>query len=57
MNNKAYLGDSVYVEDLGNEVILTTENGIEIKQRIYLDEEMIQAFIEFCQNRKIEKTP
>lgn len=57
MNNKAYLGDSVYVEDLGNEVILTTENGIETTNRIYLEEEVIQAFIEFCQNRKVEKTP
>ena len=36
-DNKEYLGDGVYVESNNYEIILTTENGIEILNTVYLD--------------------
>jgi hypothetical protein len=33
---KAYIGDGVYVDWDGNHLILTTENGIEVTNTIYL---------------------
>lgn len=45
-NKKIYLGDGVYVEDDGyNGVILTTENGIETTNTIYLEREVLDNFL------------
>jgi len=37
---KAYLGDSVYIDFDGYGLVLTTENGIETTNRIYLEPEV-----------------
>lgn len=47
---KAYLGDGVYAEfdqlDSGS-VKLTTENGLEVTNTIYLEAEVIDAFLDY----------
>jgi len=39
--NKDYLGDGVYAEWDGERIVLTTENGIEATNIIYLELEVI----------------
>lgn len=49
MKNKLYLGDSVYVESDGENVIITTENGGPPSNKIYLEPIVVkelQLFIE-----------
>jgi hypothetical protein len=43
--NKQYLGDGVYAEVEYNMVKLTTENGIETTNTIYIDSEVYEAFL------------
>lgn len=49
---KVYLGDAVYAElDRSGSIVLTTENGIETTNQIYLEEPTIMAlerYIEQC---------
>jgi hypothetical protein len=46
---KTYLGDGVYAEFKTNigYIILTTENGISIENKIYMDSQVQQKFMEF----------
>lgn len=45
---KVYLGDGVYAEfDQFGAVKLTTENGIETTNTIYLEPEVVEAFLDF----------
>lgn len=37
MRKKVYLGDGVYAEYDGQDLILTTENGVSVTNRIVLD--------------------
>jgi hypothetical protein len=41
---KAYLGDGVYADFDGFAVVLTTEDGISVQNRIVLEPEVIAAF-------------
>lgn len=41
--NKRYLGDGVYAQQEGMDLVLTTENGIEITNRIVLELEVLNA--------------
>lgn len=45
--NKAYLGDGAYVQEgaFKGEVIITTENGIEVQNRVHLAETEIATLI------------
>jgi uncharacterized protein YuzE len=48
MKNKEYLGDGVYVEiDEHGDIVLTTENGIEVTNRIYLSKETYASLAEY----------
>ena len=49
-DNKEYLGDGVYVESNKHEIILTTENGIEIINTIYLDINVAKKLLDVLQN-------
>lgn len=54
--NKMYLGDSVYATDHGFQICLTTENGGEPSNEIYLDDQVTHAlfrYIEKIRNVKI----
>ena len=44
MTNKEYLGDGVYVDLVPNYVVLTTENGFEATNSIYLEEPVLDKF-------------
>jgi hypothetical protein len=45
---KTYLGDGVNVAFEGTDFILTTENGIEVTNIIYLEFEIIQALMAYA---------
>lgn len=48
MKTKEYLGDSVYIEeDEGGLVRLTTEDGVEASNTIYLEPEVVRAMAEY----------
>lgn len=55
MANKEYLGDGVYasLESDRNELTLTTENGIEVTNRIVLDAYVLQALDSFIERYMI----
>lgn len=44
---KTYLGDGVYAVLDRTEVVLTTENGIEATNTIFLDYDTLDSFIDF----------
>jgi len=47
MEDKRYLGDGVYVEFDGFNMVLTTENGVSVSNRIVLEPEVNRAYMEF----------
>lgn len=47
MERKRYIGDGVYVEFDGQGLVLTTENGIEVLDRITLEWETYNRLISF----------
>ena len=49
--NKIYLGDGVYCEFSGHDFMLTTENGIEVTNTIYLEAEAITMLVEFAKSK------
>lgn len=50
---KEYLGDGVYVYDEADNdyIVLTTEDGIRVTNKIYLDEVTITAFLTWLKKR------
>ena len=53
--NKAYIGDSVYVEiDQFGEVVLTTENGYpdDPRNRIVMESSVLQQFEEYIERAR-----
>ena len=44
---KEYIGDGVYAEHDGAGIVLTTENGVEIYDRIYLEPVVFSALMKF----------
>lgn len=44
---KTYIGDGVYAEWNGEQIILTTENGVETTNTIVLEPDVIHALEEF----------
>jgi hypothetical protein len=49
---KTYLGDAVYLELEGDCLVLTTENGISVTNRIVLEPEVYRALLEFVAKPK-----
>jgi len=49
---KDYLGDSVYAEDEGGVIILTTENGFGPSNTIVLEPEVLEALKRFAERMK-----
>ena len=46
----AYLGDGVYVDIDGLNVVLTTENGVEVTNTIYLDRDVLVELTKWCKS-------
>jgi hypothetical protein len=46
---KAYLGDAVYADFDGHHVVLTTENGLETTNTIYLVPDVLVALQQFLE--------
>jgi len=53
---KVYLGDSVYAEALGNHLVLTTENGGDPSNCIYLEPEVIAALLNLLEQEQAAGT-
>jgi len=55
--NKEYLGDSVYIEDGGYELILTTENGLpnDPSNKIVFDDSVLHNFLIYIERLKKER--
>ncbi len=53
MPTKAYLGDSVYVDmwEPGG-LVLTTEDGIQVTNRIYLEPKVVIALLRYLEHWK-----
>ena len=47
LKQKAYIGDSVYIEFDGRGIILTTENGLGPSNTIYMEPEVVNSFLAF----------
>jgi hypothetical protein len=45
--NKQYIGDGVYVEQDGSDLVLTTENGIETTNIIVLESEVLNNIFRY----------
>jgi hypothetical protein len=53
---RAYLGDAVYVSyEAGDQLVLTTENGIAVTNRIVLEPEVWESLIEFVQQTPLRQ--
>jgi len=54
--DKEYLGDAVYARpgDYARQICLTTENGIETTNTIYLDPEVTEALVGYWERMKAE---
>jgi hypothetical protein len=48
---KVYLGDGVYAEFDRGEIVLTTENGIDVTNRIVLEPEVLAMFSMWIRHR------
>jgi hypothetical protein len=50
---KQYLGDGVYVamDESRDMLVLTTENGIEATNVIYLEEEVVAALLQYIRSK------
>jgi len=51
--NKQYLGDSVYVEQDGAGIILTTEDGLRANNTIYLEIEVFEALLKYLKLKTV----
>ena len=49
---KAYLGDGVYLETYKDGIVLTTENGISVTNRIYLEYDILNEFMKYVTQPK-----
>lgn len=49
---KRYIGDGVYAEFDGYSIVLTTENGVSVSNRIVLEPEVMHAFRAFLEDTK-----
>lgn len=49
---KDYLGDGVYAEYDGYHLILSVEDGKEIKERIYLEPDVLEKFFQYHERLK-----
>lgn len=49
---KEYLGDGVYAEYNGFEIVLTTENGIAVTNEIVMEPQVINAFLSYIEGLK-----
>lgn len=51
---KQYLGDGVYVDFDGYQLVLTTENGISVTNQIFMEPIVVAALIEYFDKIKSE---
>lgn len=50
--SKSYLGDGVYIDFDGYALVLTTENGIDVTNRIVLEPEVYEALMLYVERLK-----
>lgn len=45
--SKEYLGDGAYAEFDGHGINLTTEDGVSVQNRVYMESEVVVSFLRF----------
>lgn len=50
MNRKRYIGDGVYADFDGYALVLTTENGIQVDNRIVVEGEVWTALVDYVKD-------
>jgi len=55
-DGKQYLGDSVYVDIEQGQIVLTTENGVEVFNTICLNQEVAHALWQYLERIRIATT-
>lgn len=53
--NKQYLGDSVYVQQDGVGIVLTTENGFEATNIIHIENEVFDALLRYLKLKVVKE--
>jgi hypothetical protein len=55
VENKSYLGDSIYINTDGFGIILTTENGVPIdpSNEIYLEQSALKGLVDYARRYKL----
>lgn len=51
--SKIYIGDGVYALFDGLDIVLTTENGVDVTNTIVLEPSVLKALVEFAKRMKI----
>lgn len=49
--NKVYLGDGAYCQFVGYEFVLTTEDGIQAQNTVYLEHQVLRKLAEFVRSK------
>lgn len=57
MGEKTYLGDGCYARYDGNGVVLTTENGVETTNTIYLEPEVYASLVALIDRLRAAPAP
>ena len=58
MSKKRYLGDAVYADfDLNGLLVLTTEDGIRVSNRIVFEEETWAALVKYVREVYVREVP
>jgi hypothetical protein len=54
VNEKEYLGDGVYAQFDGYQIVLTTENGVSVTNAICLDRSVFYSLVKFEQKLHVK---
>ena len=46
---KEYIGDGVYIDTNGFHIVLTTEDGLSVTNRIFLEPQYISGILNYCE--------
>lgn len=47
IQGKSYIGDGVYIKDEGFKIVLTTEDGVSVKNEIHIEPMEFKAIVDY----------
>lgn len=54
---RTYLGDGVYADALNGMIVLTTEDGYRETNRIFLEQQVLDALLAFVERLRVKAQP